>query len=341
MKSSGIRRPDEILTFQRGAVLSAAEANGNTASTKLSVVLPCFNEEDNVRPMMEALAELDQGLSCRIETIFVDDGSSDSTWARIREASAEFQNVRGVRFSRNFGHQAALLAGLGYATGDAVVTMDADLQHPPSLLPAMLDSWRKGAEVVTTTRRDDKKLPLVKRVTSALFYRLFRLLTGLPITAGQADFRLLDRKVVRALLDFKENGLFLRGLVCWMGFKHDDLVYSAGQRHAGRTKYSARRMVLLALDSAFSFSNIPLRIGLIVGLGMTGLCFTYGLYALVVRVFFHKYFVNLVSGWASLAVLISFMFGLLFIQIGLLGEYLARVYMECKGRPRYIVSEDV
>ncbi len=331
------------MSFQTGQPNRAPStaAAGPLRRQKLSFVVPCYNEEENVGSIVAAI--LQQGLQARydLELILVDDGSSDGTWAAIQSASSMHPSLRGLRLSRNFGQQAALLAGLTSAPGAAGVSMDADLQHPPALLPDMVGCWRDGAKIVTTTRIDTTRTPWPKRLTARLYYRLFKLLTGLPLAAGQADYRLLDQKVVQAILSCREGNLFLRGLISWVGFPRQNLAYEVQPRHAGSTKYSWKKMLMLALDGAFSFSNTPLRLGLGLGLCVTALAFAYGLYAVAVRLFFKESFGELVPGWASLAGLISLMFGLLFMQLGLMGEYLARVYMEAKGRPQFIVADAV
>jgi len=289
--------------------------------------------------MAEALTSLDVGEE-GLEIVFVDDGSSDATWSKVEELAAENEVVSGIRLSRNFGHQGALLAGLSIARGGAVITMDGDLQHPPELIPSMIAEWKNGAEIVTTTRNDDATLPWFKRATSSLFYFLFSYLANVTLRPGQADFRLLDRKVVNELVACPEKALFLRGLVAWLGFRTVDIPYSPSQRYSGTTAYSLRRMILFAFDAVFSFSLVPLRLSVGVGSIMMAMSFCYGLYVIAVWLSFSpdKSY-TLAPGWASIIVFILFLFSILFIQIGLVGEYVGRIYIESKNRPRFVISE--
>jgi len=306
---------------------------------KLSVVLPCYNEAEGLVSLHRRLADTLDSLRLTFEIIFVDDGSSDGTWAEIEAISRRDAHVRGIRFSRNFGHQAALLAGLEVSKGQAAVVMDSDGQHPPELIPQMVDRWLKGAEVVNTLREEVGGQSIFKRVSSALYYRFFTKLTGIRMRAGQADFRLMDRKVIDAVLTVRNRRPFFRGFVAWVGFRQEYLAYKPEIRLAGTSKYSLSRMLLLALDGSISFSYTPIRITAFLGLGMTLFSFAYGLYAIIVRLFLAESMENLAPGWASIASLLSFGFGVIFMQLGLIGEYVARLYIEGGVRPIYIVAE--
>jgi polyisoprenyl-phosphate glycosyltransferase len=267
--------------------------------------------------------------------IFVDDGSRDDTWSVVCDLAASDPKVKGVRLSRNFGHQYALVAGLEMAAGDAVITMDCDLQHPVEMLPILLEKWRAGFKVVKTLRQDECDLGRFKRWTSRSFYRLFSFLSGVRLQPGLADFRLLDRKAVHELLRFNEEGLFLRGLTEWIGFPSCAIPYQAGERACGRSQYSLRKMVSLAWKGVSSFSILPLRIGIVIGL--VGSLISVGG---VFYAFFGKIFgYGTVPGWASTLMVISLLFFLLFIYLGLLGEYLGRIIIEVRRRPRFIVCD--
>jgi dolichol-phosphate mannosyltransferase len=302
----------------------------------VSVVVPAFNEAQNIPLLYRRVAEvLTQAVSRNWELIFADDGSRDATWSVICALAADDPKVRGVRLSRNFGHQYALLAGLEAAGGDAVIMMDCDLQHPVEMVPMLLERWRSGFKVVKTMRQDSCEIGWFKRWTSRAFYRLFSVLSGVNLQPGLADFRLLDRRALDELLRLREEGLFLRGLTEWIGFPSCVIPYQAGQRACGQSQYSVKKMVRLAWNGVSSFSITPLRIGILIGLIGSLVSLLSMLYA-----FFGKIFGRgLVPGWASTLMVISLLFFLLFVYLGVLGEYIGRIIVEVRHRPRFIVCE--
>jgi dolichol-phosphate mannosyltransferase len=304
---------------------------------ELSIVVPAFNESANLGKLCHELRGPLSLLGMSWEIILVDDGSTDDTWSTIAALHEEDPRIKGVRFSRNFGHQYALLAGLTSAVGKATICMDADLQHPPEIIPKLVAEWRAGNKIVHTVRLDSTRVPLLKRVTGRVFYRIFSFLTGVAIEPGMADFRLFDRHALNSILQFGEQGLFLRGIVQWIGFPTSQVVFRSGDRYSGQTKYTWRKMLKFALDGITSFSIVPLRVGMILGILTSGLAFW-----LMAEAIYAKVVLNAtVPGWATTITVMSFMFGMLFILMGLLGEYIGRVLIQVRLRPRFIVSDQI
>jgi len=321
----------EVTTLPRGTV---ADTRG--VLPVVSVVVPAFNEAENIPLLHRLVSEVLQGcIPQQWELIFIDDGSRDATWSAISQLAAETPNVRGIRLSRNFGHQYALLAGMEMANGQAVIMMDCDLQHPVEMLPLLLQKWREGFMVVKTLRQEVDDIGWFKRWSSRTFYRLFSFLSGVDLRPGLADFRLLDRKALEEMLRFREEGLFLRGLTEWIGFPSCAIPYQPGKRLHGQSQYSLQKMVKLGWRGVSSFSIMPLRIGILIGLIGSLLSALSILYAFFGR-FFGK---GLVPGWASTLMVLSLLFFLLFIYLGVLGEYIGRMVIEVRRRPRFIVSE--
>ena len=303
---------------------------------EISIIIPTFCEEGNIVPLYNKLIfELTQTSIDSFEIIFVNDGSSDNSLVKIKELIVEDSRVKYIHFSRNFGHQNALRAGLDYATGNAVISMDADLQHPPELIPELIFHWRKGYKVVYTKRRNTKDLSFFKKATSTLFYRLVNYLSETKLEEGTADFRLLDRTVVEALKSFKENNLFYRGIIPGLGFSQIGIEYIPQERFSGETKYTFSKMVRFALTGITSSSAKPLYFSIYLGVFLAFLSFLYGMYAIYISLFTEK----AIAGWTSLIASILFIGGIQLIMIGIVGIYLGKLFSESKNRPNYIIEE--
>lgn len=298
----------------------------------VSIVIPAYNEADNIFVISEGLKKVFAGINYNYELILVDDGSSDQTLERIKDYAATAENVYFLEFSKNFGHQLAVKAGMDHAFGDCVISMDCDMQHPPELIPEMLKKWEEGFEVVYTIREEDKSLSKGKRGSSSLFYKVLNWLSDIELEPGAADFRLLDQKVVNVFRNFHENEPFLRGLVKWLGFKQFAIRYNPAARFSGKSKYTLKKMFRLALHGVTSFSIKPLYsavyLGFILSLASV-LYIPYVLYAFVNNVE--------VSGWASVIMTIVFFGGLQLIILGIIGIYVGKMFMQTKNRPNYII----
>jgi dolichol-phosphate mannosyltransferase len=304
---------------------------------QVSIVVPGCNEEGNIHQLYVELMKVLSALNMSWEIIFSDDGSTDRTWQEVVALYRNDARVKGVRLSKNFGHQYALFAGLSQSTGDAVITMDADLQHPPDIIPKLVDEWRKGNKIVHTIRLDPENISLVKKSASKLFYKIFSLLSGVPLESGMADFRLLDRQVVDSVLQLREEGLFLRGIVQWVGYSNSTVSFQCQDRFSGTSKYTLKKMVKFAFDGITSFSLIPLRISIYIGVITSLVAFGEMSYAILIRIFTD----TAVPGWASAVGILSFLFGILFILLGVIGDYIGRILVEVRSRPRYLISEQV
>jgi glycosyltransferase involved in cell wall biosynthesis len=306
----------------------------NVQSTVLSVVVPMYNEEENVAPFLVRLIGVLDAMALRYEVLMVDDGSSDSTWAAIQQAAQEYPGVRGLRLVRNFGHQAALLAGLKHAQGLAIVSMDGDLQHPPELIPRLLELWRKGADVVTTLRTYNHDTGWLKKLTSAMYYRCFSYLSGTRMQSGQSDFRLLDRSALDQLLAMQQSDIFLRGAVSWLNYPTETIHFVATSRQHGESKYTLAKMMCFARSGILAFSTKPLQVGIMFGLTTSALSFIF-----LAWIFVQYVLGNTVQGWASTLGLLSLLFGVLFVLLGIIGTYLGRIYLMLQRRPHYVLDE--
>jgi glycosyltransferase involved in cell wall biosynthesis len=303
----------------------------------LSIVIPTFNEEGNVQRLHTELCQVLAQIGIEnYEVIFIDDGSTDASLARIEDLRLQDPRVHYLQFSRNFGHQHALKAGLDHARGAAVISLDADLQHPPALISQMVKLWREGAEVVYTRRQDKQNIGLFKKLSAKIFYWIANRLSEVPIEEGTADFRLLDRKVVSAIQSFKESHLFLRGLIPTLGFKQTALDYQPAARFSGNSKYSFARMLQFAINGITSSSAKPLYFSIYLGLFFAFLSFVYGCYAIYTAVFTDA----AITGWTSLIASVLFIGGIQMILIGIVGIYLGKLFVQSKQRPTYIIKKE-
>jgi polyisoprenyl-phosphate glycosyltransferase len=305
-------------------------------SPDVSVVIPAYCEDGNLQKLYDELLETLNTTASNWEIVIVDDGSTDGTWQQIKALHRRDARVKGLRLSRNFGHQYAIFAGLANAAGQAVITMDADLQHPPDVIPQLLWCWYKGSKIVHTVRIDHQNLSWMKRITSRTFYRIFSYLSGVKLSAGMADFRLMDRQVVDEILQLGEGGLFLRGLVHWLGYPSSKLEFECRERFSGKSKYSLRKMLKFGWIGVTSFSLVPLRLAIVAGVITSLVSFSGLVYAV-----WGKLYDRAVPGWASEIALPSFLFGILFLILGIIGEYIGRILEEVRRRPRYLIHERV
>ncbi|MDU1889411.1 MAG: glycosyltransferase family 2 protein [Dysgonomonas sp.] len=301
---------------------------------KISIVLCSYNEALNLPTVVEAIHHYVDPLGYQLEIVIVNDGSSDNSSQVISEMRRKDPSIYYIEFSRNFGHQQALRAGIDHATGDCIISMDADMQHPPRLLPKFIEKWKEGYNVVYTRRQEDKSLPKFKRLTSSLFYKIINYLSDLKLEDGCADFRLIDRKVANVIKSVKEDELFVRGFVNWVGFKQYCMDYIPDKRLFGSTKYTFKKMLHMATQGILSFSTKPLRLALYVGFIISMISFVvfipYGIGS-----FFFK---HTISGWASLTSIVAFLGGFILFVLGLIGLYIGRIFNQIKGFPSYVVK---
>lgn len=302
----------------------------------LSIVVPVFNEAANLEVLYGALKAVLEETNRPYEVIFIDDGSSDRTFEVIRSLNDKDSLVKGFSFSRNFGHQVALFAGLAQAKGEIVISMDGDMQHPPAMIPNLLAKYEEGYDIVNTKRIDAKSTGLFKRLSSRWYYGMLNALSDVPIEPAAADFRLMNRKAVDALNSLPETHRFTRGLVGWMGFKQAIIPYQAADRHAGASKYTFFKMLRFGLDGIVSFSVKPLRIAFYTGVLVSMAALLYAVYAVV------QHFLGAtVEGWTSILVSVLFIGGVTLLSLGVIGEYIARIFNEVRRRPMYFFKDKV
>jgi dolichol-phosphate mannosyltransferase len=300
----------------------------------LSIVVPVFNEEEALPRFFSALIEVLDEACPDAEILFVNDGSSDNTAEVLSTLQEADDRVVVVDLSRNFGHQAALTAGLDVACGEAVLTMDADLEHPPEAIPEFLNRWRDGAEVVFGIRRTEQQAGLFKRSSSRLFYWLFGRVSDVDIATASPDYRLMDHRAVEALRSMRERARFLRGMARWIGFRTSTVEFEPGQRAGGSSGYSAVKMIRFGVDGLLSFSKVPIRLTTLLGAAVSIGAFGYAGYAIYQLMAGHT-----VAGWTSIVVVLSFLSGVQLLALGMVGEYVGQVYDEVKQRPIYIIRD--
>ena len=300
----------------------------------VSIVVPVYNEEDNILHFYEAVCRVMASTVYRFELIFVDDGSGDNSRQLICDLEKKDERVQGLFLARNFGHQLALTCGLDYADGDAVITMDGDMQHPPELLPQLLEKWQAGFDVVQTIRKTTEGVSWAKRTTSKYYYKLLNKLSRIQIQEGGSDFRLMDRRVVLVFRRYKEHARFIRGMIGGMGYRQTQLEFIAPKRFAGCSKFSPRKMLHFALDGIMAYSTAPLHLGLYSGLFCGFLSIL-----LVFHVLYIKFFTaEAVPGWATITVSILFFCGVQLSILGIIGEYIGRIFEEVRHRPLYLLE---
>ncbi len=302
---------------------------------ELSVIIPIYNEEENILPLFERLNKTVSQLNIDVEYIFVNDGSKDHSKALIKELSKKNSAVRFIDFARNFGHQIAVTAGLEHCSGKAVVIIDADLQDPPELISDLYKKWKEGFEVVYAKRRAREGENFLKKFTAKSFYRILKKITSINIPVDTGDFRLIDRKIVDVLKAMPEQQKFLRGQISWIGFRQTYVEYDRDARNAGKTGYTYKKMIRFALDGITSFSNLPLKFATVAGFFVSGITFLMILYALYSRFISKDY----VPGWTSLMLAVLFIGGVQLISIGIIGEYISRLSANIRNRPLYIINE--
>lgn len=300
----------------------------------ISIVVPVYNEEANLHHFYASVAHAMAPLPYSYELIFVDDGSTDRSRDILEELEATDTRVQSIFLARNFGHQLALTAGLDAAEGDAVITMDGDMQHPPEMIPSLIHEWENGAQIVQTIRVTTEGVSVLKRWTSSLYYKVLNTISSVPVQPGGSDFRLMDAMAVRAFRRYREHARFIRGMVGAMGYRKTTVSFVAPPRFAGVSKFSPRKMINFALDGILAYSTLPLRFALYGGMASAILSFF-----LFLHVLFVKYVENdAVPGWATILGCVLFFGGVQLMVLGIMGEYIGRIFEETKKRPLYLVA---
>lgn len=303
---------------------------------KISIIIPIYNEESNIYKLYERLLQVINTLQVEYEFIFINDGSKDNSLFILKELTEKNRAVKYISFSRNFGHQVAVSAGLDKVSGDATVIIDADLQDPPELIIQMYAKLKEGYQVVYAKRKSRSGESFLKKFTAKFFYRLLAKITNVNIPVDTGDFRILDQKVVKILRQMPEQHKFLRGQISWIGFKQTFIEYDRDERNAGQTGYTYKKMIRFALDGLTSFSNLPLKFATVVGFFVSTLSFILICYALFQKIFLQE---TTIKGWTSLMISVLFIGGIQLLCIGIIGEYISRLGDNIRNRPLYIIDE--
>lgn len=302
----------------------------------ISIVVPVFNEEDNIENFHREVSCVCAPLMHEIEMIFVDDGSSDATPLLLEKLSRCDSRVSALILARNFGQQIALTCGLDHASGDAVITMDGDMQHPPELIPALIKQWENGFEVVQTIRKDTEGVSRLKKSTSAIFYKMINAMSKVRVQEGGSDFRLMDKRVVESFRRFRERARFIRGMVGAIGYRQIQVEFVAPKRFAGKSKFSFKKMLHFALDGITAYSKLPLRVAFYIGLLFSFLSFALTMHLVYIKIFTEE----AVPGWTTASVSISLLGGIQLLGLGIIGEYVGRIFEEVKQRPLYWIRNE-
>ncbi len=303
----------------------------------LSIIVPVFNEESLIRESVRRLVSTASRLTSSYEIIFIDDGSTDQSWALLKEERQKNPHLRILSFSRNFGHQMAITAGMDHVKGDVVITIDADLQDPPELIEKMIAQWQEGYDIVYARRSHRLGETIFKKFTATIFYRLIRKISNVDIPVDVGDYRLMSRRALDSMNQLRERHRYVRGLVAWLGYKQGFVDYVREKRFAGKTKFSLMRMIKFSLDGIASFSIAPLRLATMLGFACAGFSFLYILYALYANFILH----DVVRGWTTVIIAVFFLGGVQLICLGIIGEYLGMIHDESKQRPLYVVRESL
>ncbi len=302
----------------------------------ITLLIPVYNEANNIAPFLEQIEALALPKGVKLELLFIDDGSQDDSYAIISALTSKKHSIKALRFSRNFGKEIALTAGLDAATGDAVLPMDVDLQDPPQLIPEMIKRWQDGIDVVLAVRKHRDE-PFLKRKSAQLFYKLIHKMSSIHIPEQAGDFRLMDRKVVEVIKQLRERSRFMKGLFAWPGFSSDTIYFDRPKRASGEPRQSYRNLFRLAFDGIFSFTTVPLQVWTYIGAIISVTAFIYALF-----IIFSVLLTGVdVPGYASLLTAVLFIGGIQLISMGIIGEYIARIYREVKQRPLYVIADSI
>lgn len=305
-------------------------------SNKLAVIAPCYNEEKNIKFFYEKVVSVINQLNINYDFIFIDDGSIDDSWKIIQELNSKDKNIKGFRFSRNFGHQVAISCGIQKADADYVLILDVDMQDPPEVLKDMYSKIISKNVNIVYGQRSKTNEGFFKKVSSILFYKIFNLLSEVKIPEQTSDFRIFDKKVLAELKKFKEKNLFYRAIIPWMGFQSDRVIFERPNRSKGKSGWSLKKMINFSIDGIISFSNYPMRLSFFISVFMCFVFIALSIYAL------HSYLSdNIVPGWTSLFLIICFFNMIIFFLLGLISEYVGRIHQEIKNRPNFIVADEI